>query len=218
MPTSGTARLMALMARHTKLSRLTASLPTSAPARLMPFRARHTMLSGLPASLPPSSRRFGSVYGNSARQGIASAAARSASRTASSTDSRSTLGMEATGTRVFTPSTRNSGQIRSYVLSSCSRTRRRDHSALRLRRGRLERARPGLRSIFGLTGGGRASIARPYLWAIALLPDEKAHLYPLRALLVNGAALRATLRLAISVALIRSRVHVRRHKPRLAAK
>src|SRR5258707_10057932 len=179
--------------------------------------ARHPKLSGWTASLPPWSRRFGSVYGNSARQGIASAAARSASRTASSTDSRSTPGIEATGTRVFTPSTRNSGQIRSYVLSSCSRTRRRDHSALRLRRGRLERSRPGLRSIFGLTGGRRASIARPYFRAIALLPDEKPHLYPLRAVLARRAALRATLRLSITLALIRSRVHVLRPQPRLAA-
>ena len=135
--------------------------------------ARHTKLSGLTASLPASSRCFGSVYGNSARQGIARAAARSASRTASSTDSRSTPGMESTGTRVFTPSTRNRGQIRSCVLSSCSRTRRRAHSALRLRRGRLARSRPGLRLISGSTGVRRASMARPYLMAIALLPDEK---------------------------------------------
>ena len=70
--------------------------------------------------------------------------ARSASRTASSTVSRSTPGMEATGSRRRRPSIRKSGQIRSSAVSTFSRTSRRDHSALRLRRGRWVRegARP----------------------------------------------------------------------------
>ena len=46
-------------------------------------------------------------------QGMSSLAARSAARTASSIESRSTPGMEATGLRAFVPSTTNSGQIRS---------------------------------------------------------------------------------------------------------
>ena len=40
---------------------------------------------------------------------------------ASSTDSRSTPGMEATGMRALVPSTRNSGQIRSSAVSTFSR-------------------------------------------------------------------------------------------------
>ena len=67
---------------------------------------------------------------------MASSAARSASRTASSIDSRSMPGMESIATRFFEPSTRNSGQIRSSAVSTFSRTIRRAHSALRLRRGR----------------------------------------------------------------------------------
>ena len=70
-------------------------------------------------------------------QGMLSFAARSASRTAWSTVSRSTPGIEATGVRVLWPSTTNSGQIRSSVVSTFSRTSRRAHSALRLRRGRI---------------------------------------------------------------------------------
>ena len=52
------------------------------------------------------------------------------------------------------PSTRNSGQIRSSVVSTCSRTMRRAHSARRLRRGRIARSRrsPGARAS---TGGRR---------------------------------------------------------------
>src|SRR5208282_4563541 len=68
---------------------------------------------------------------------MSSLIARSASRTASSTLSRSTPGIAATGMRVFSPSIRKSGQMRSLVVSTCSLTSRRAHSALRLRRGRL---------------------------------------------------------------------------------
>src|SRR5215831_19923485 len=100
---------------------------------------------------------------------MASSAARSASRTASSTERRSTPGIESTGTRVFDPSVRNNGQIRSYVVKACSRTSRRAHSALRLRRGRLARSRPGLRLILAATGARRASMGRPYLMAIVAL-------------------------------------------------
>ena len=76
-------------------------------------------------------------------QGMLSFTARSASRTAWSTVSRSTPGIEATGVRVLWPSTTNSGQIRSSVVSTFSRTSRRAHSALRLRRGRIARSSGG---------------------------------------------------------------------------
>ena len=66
--------------------------------------------------------------------------ARSASRTASSTVSRSTPGIAATGTRRSVPSMRKSGQMRSLAVSTCSATSRRAHSALRLRRGRWVRS------------------------------------------------------------------------------
>ena len=75
-------------------------------------------------------------------QGMVSFAARSAARTMSSTESRSTPGIEATGAR--RPSVTNSGQIRSSVESTLSRTMRRAHSLRRLRRGRrgkIERGR-----------------------------------------------------------------------------
>ena len=72
--------------------------------------------------------------------GMSSFAARSASRTASSALSRFTPGIAATETRVFSPSMRKSGQMRSFVVSTCSQTSRRAHSALRLRRGRLRRS------------------------------------------------------------------------------
>src|SRR5262249_41816522 len=105
---------------------------------------------------------------------MASSAARSASRTASSTESRSTPGIDSTGARVFDPSMRNSGQIRSCAVKACSRTRRRAHSALRLRRGRLARSSRGLRLILASTGASRASIGRPYLMAIGALRMKTA--------------------------------------------
>ena len=104
---------------------------------------------------------------------MSSAAARSASRTASSTESRSTPGIESTGTRRLAPSTMNSGQIRSSVVSTFSRTMRRAHSDLRLRRmpgGEVERrgAAPG-----GLDRAQprAASIGRPNLMAMAASPE-----------------------------------------------
>lgn len=78
-------------------------------------------------------------------QGMVSSIARSASRTAWSTLRRSTPGIEATCSRLLLPSIRNSGQIRSSVVSTFSRTMRRAHSALRLRRGRTVRSRAGRR-------------------------------------------------------------------------
>ena len=74
-------------------------------------------------------------------QGILSSAARTAARATSSTESRSTPGIEATGCRAFSPSITNTGQIRSSVVSMCSRTMRRAQSARRLRRMRMVRSR-----------------------------------------------------------------------------
>jgi hypothetical protein len=54
---------------------------------------------------------------------------------------RSTPGMEPTGWRPLAPSTMKIGQIRSFAVSTFSRTSRLDHSALRLRRGRWDRLR-----------------------------------------------------------------------------
>ena len=87
---------------------------------LIARQALQTRLLSLKASLPRSSLRCGSVYGKNAIAGRPSLTARSASRTASSMLSRSTPGIAATGTRRFSPSMRNSGQIRSFVVSTCS--------------------------------------------------------------------------------------------------
>ncbi len=79
----------------------------------------------------------------------------SASRTATSTENRSTPGIEAMCSVLPMPSTKKIGQIRSLTLSSCSRTKRRDHSALRLRRGRTARSSlvaSGSISGFGCSG------------------------------------------------------------------
>src|SRR5664280_246007 len=65
---------------------------------------------------------------------MVSLAARSASRTAWSTVSRSTPGIEGTGPRALSPSMTNSGQIRSPVVSWFSRTMRRAQSLRRNRR------------------------------------------------------------------------------------
>src|SRR5262249_915109 len=116
--------------------------------------------------------------------GIESSRARTASRTAWSTDRRSTPGIEGTATRVFLPSTTNSGQIRSSVVSRFSRTMRRAHSVRRLRRGRLVRssAAPCLAAGSISTGRRRAldsavaSIGRSYLRAMALSPGTRLFL------------------------------------------
>ena len=102
-------------------------------------------------------------------------AARSAARTASSTDKRSTSGIESTGARIPVPSTRNNGQIRSSVVSTFSRTNRRAQSARRLRRGRLVSSSAvavfAAVSAAGSAGAGakRASIGRPYFRAMESL-------------------------------------------------
>ena len=60
------------------------------------------------------------------------------------------------------PSTRNSGQIRSSAVSTCSRTMRRAHSARRLRRGRngeIETVAPALSASTG--AGGRVQAGAP---------------------------------------------------------
>ena len=136
----------------------------------------HTRLSGLSASLPFSSRRPGSVYGKIAMQGMVSFAARSAARTMSSTESRSTPGIEATGAR--RPSLTNSGQIRSSVESTLSRTMRRAHSLRRLRRGRVARSSAGVALPGASTGVNRTrlSIGRPYL--IAMVGSQREPFYP----------------------------------------
>ena len=117
-------------------------MPISGTAALMARTARHTRLPGLTASLAASSRKEGSVLGNSAMAGMPSAAASSAALTARSTDSRSTPGMAATGVRARVPSMRKIGQIRSSVVSEVWRTSRRDQSVRRLRRIRVA-GKPG---------------------------------------------------------------------------
>ena len=103
-------------------------------------------------------------------QGMVSLAARSASRTTSSTVRRSTPGIEATGAR--RPSATNSGQIRSSVVSTFSRTMRRAHSVRRLRRSRVVRSSDGAASALASAGTTRTrdSIGRPYLMAMRILP------------------------------------------------
>src|SRR4051812_3979479 len=80
-------------------------------------------------------------------------------------ESRSTPGIESTETRVRTPSTMNSGQIRSAEVSTFSHTMRRDHSDLRLRRMRVVRS-SGVADASASTGRRRDSIGRPYLIAM----------------------------------------------------
>ena len=99
---------------------------------------------GIDAPRSRARRAATARYRETARcRGCSSFTARSASRTAWSTLSRSTPGIEATAVRVLWPSTTNSGQIRSSVVRTFSRTSRRAHSALRLRRGRTARSRAG---------------------------------------------------------------------------
>ena len=76
------------------------------------------------------------------------------------------------------PSTRNSGQIRSSVVSTFSRTMRRVQSARRLRRGRIGRSR--FSAGFSVSTGVRRlrSSGRPNLIAIEVL--LRAPFYPFR--------------------------------------
>ena len=64
-------------------------------------------------------------------------------------------GQRADGLRPVIALDEKIGQMRSLMVSSCSRTRRRDHSALRFRRSRTGRSSPvasGLVSVFGRGG------------------------------------------------------------------
>src|SRR5690606_19080626 len=79
-----------------------------------------------------------STGGKVAIAGMPSFAACSASFTASSTDMRRTPGIASTGSRRFSPSIRKIGQIRSSTVRRFSWTRRRDQSALRMRRSLLD--------------------------------------------------------------------------------
>src|SRR3569623_980985 len=79
-------------------------------------------------------------------------------------------GIEVTGSRLLSPSATTSDQIKSLVVSVFSRTRRRAHSAFRLRRRRVVRwsAVTGLpRSVRG--GVSRDSIGRPNLIALEVV-------------------------------------------------
>src|SRR5690606_15911647 len=77
------------------------------------------------------------VTGHSASAGIPSPHASSPSRSSSSTDTRSTPGIEDTAS-LPAGSCTNTGQIRSLVVNTCSRTRRRENPSRRSRRGRIE--------------------------------------------------------------------------------
>src|SRR5262249_47868087 len=104
---------------------------------------------------------------------MVSLAARSAARTAWSIESRSTSGMEATGVRTLVPSTTKSGQMRSSVVSTCSRTRRRTHSERRFLRGRIARSRRCSLGASRSAGQGRVrSSGRPNLIAIVSTPSD----------------------------------------------
>src|SRR2546423_13865741 len=72
--------------------------------------------------------------------------------------------------RRFAPSTMNSGQIRSSAVSTFSRTMRRAHSDLRLRRMRVARSSGVACAVASAwTARKRGSIGRPYLIAMRLL-------------------------------------------------
>ena len=78
-------------------------------------------------------------------------------------------GIEATGVRWLWPPVTNNGQIRSSVVSTFSRTIRRAHSDLRLRRGRTVRSRAGELVAASRRATSRISIGRPNLIAICLI-------------------------------------------------
>src|SRR4051812_33841208 len=79
--------------------------------------------------------------------------------------------MDETGTRLLVPSTINSGQIRSLVVSTFSRTSRLAHSVLRLRRMRIARSSDGEEMVV-FRGPSRISMGRPNLIAILQSPDR----------------------------------------------
>ena len=116
-------------------------------------------------SIVVAQRRVG--VGEESQRRMPSLAARSASRTASSIDTRSTPGIEAIAMRWRAPSTTNSGQIRSSAVGAFSRTIRRTHGARRLRRGRT--ARSSVAGVAAAVPARKASIGRPNLIAMSRL-------------------------------------------------
>ena len=110
--------------------------PISGTASLIARVARLIRLSGLRISEPVWSFSASSTFGKVAIAGMPSFAARSASRASRSTDRRVTPGIAATSSCRFSPSTTKTGQIRSSTVSRVSCTSRRDQSALRMRRSR----------------------------------------------------------------------------------
>ncbi|MNE64378.1 hypothetical protein D3C80_1597880 [compost metagenome] len=99
--------------------------------------ARWARPSGFQASAP--SRDFFSlgVTGNSANAGIPNSTHSCAASSSKSIDRRSTPGMDGTCSRRLSPSSTNTGRIRSSTVRVCSRTRRREKSSRRLRRRRV---------------------------------------------------------------------------------
>jgi hypothetical protein len=113
-------------------------MPTSGTAALIARVARLMRLSGSRIAEPVWSRSFISTLGKVASAGMPSLAARSASFTALSTETRKTPGMASIGSRRSFPSMRKIGQIRSSTVKWFSCTSRRDQGALRMRRSLRE--------------------------------------------------------------------------------
>ena len=99
---------------------------------------RHTKLSGLSASDPSGVFKPSGVYGNTATAGMPNSCALPTSSANKSTLKRSTPGIDDTASRLPNPSTTKIGQIRSSVVRRFSCTIRRNQSADRLRRIRVE--------------------------------------------------------------------------------
>src|SRR5690606_1017658 len=89
---------------------------------LIAFVARHIRLSILSASAPSSLRLSAGVLGNSAMHGMPRSRASFARSTIRSTDQRETPGRAATGSSTPLPSEMNKGQIRSAGVRTVSRT------------------------------------------------------------------------------------------------
>src|SRR3546814_9358209 len=89
--------------------------------------ARHMRLTGLSASLPLSSRSLSGVLGKRAMHGMPRFLASRARSTSLSTDQRETPGKVAMGSSTPLPSVTKSGQMRSDALRTVSATSDRDH-------------------------------------------------------------------------------------------
>src|SRR3546814_365449 len=98
--------------------------------------ARHMRLSGLSASLPLSSRSVGGGLGKRAMHGMARFLASRARSARLSTDQRETPGKVAMGSSTPRPSVTKSGQMRSDALRTVAATSDRDHWVARDRRRR----------------------------------------------------------------------------------